>query len=308
MLPPRTFLVILFLIASIGSSKGLAIEHENIYQTLAEARATARTGNYPEALDKLQEAMSLAQESGEELALAITLENMAEIHRLQGNPREALDHYSKALKIYQDIGHSMGISFTGKKVNKILGRTRLKDAPPKKKAPETASAEIPAETREKLINSAIDRIRNRVKEQQAKEGTSEHPLPEASGTTASLPTDPFLPPSGTQETPDDTRQLEYTTYLEKVKGNIVRAWKYPVEASEGKEEGKVDVEFTILKNGRLQNVRILRSSGFSSLDREAIRAVGAASPFYPIPKQIGLDQLSIRFTFNYTLEMAQGSK
>jgi len=137
---------------------------------------------------------------------------------------------------------------------------------------------------------------------------SEPPLPTAPETSASLPTDPFLPPSGTQETTDDTRQLEYTTYLEKVKKNIVSAWKYPVEASEGKEEGKVDVEFTILKNGRMQDVRILRSSGFSSLDREAIRAVGTASPFNPIPNQIGLDQLSIRFTFNYSLEMAQGSR
>jgi len=112
---------------------GLAIENEDIYQILGEARATARTGNYSGALDKLQEAMILAQYSGQELTLAITLENMAEINRLQGNNREALDHYSKALKIYQDLGHSMGISFTGKKVDKILGRTRITIAAPPKK-------------------------------------------------------------------------------------------------------------------------------------------------------------------------------
>ena len=93
-----------------------------------------------------------------------------------------------------------------------------------------------------------------------------------------------------------------------MKENIVHAWSYPEHASERGEEGKVDVEFTIRKDGRLLKVQILQSSGFATLDREAIRAVGAASPFTPIPKQIALEQLSIRFTFNYTLEKRQGSR
>lgn len=320
-IPPfRTLPIILSLVIALGSSTGLAIEEENIFQLLAEARASARSGSYSDALEKLEEAMSLAQAMDEQFALAITLDNMAEIHHLQGNTSEALDRYNQALQIYQEIGHSLGTRATEEKVDKILGRTVKRREEPQN-APEVAATEIPAErrktsaealemraeTRAKLINSAIDRVRSRIKEKRAKKEAGETPKPEAAGATAAIPKDPFFPQWGTQASPVDTGKLQYTNYLEKVKKSIVRAWKYPEIASEGKEEGKVDVEFTIQKYGHLQGVRILQSSGYSSLDREAIRAVGAASPFNPIPQQIG-DPLIIRFTFNYTLETDQASR
>ena len=139
------------------------------------------------------------------------------------------------------------------------------------------------------------------------QGPSEPVASEVPEPKVTPPQEP-LQQSAKLEPRGDTRQTEYTAYLEKVKENIVHAWQYPEQASEEGKEGKVDVEFTILKDGRLLDVRILHSSGFSALDREAIRAVGAASPFTPIPVQIALEQLSIRFTFNYTLEKRQGSR
>jgi protein TonB len=63
----------------------------------------------------------------------------------------------------------------------------------------------------------------------------------------------------------------------------------------------VDLEFTILKPGNVQRVRVLRSSGSGSLDQAAIRAVRAASPFDPIPAETGLAEIRIRFSFSYTL-------
>ena len=317
-LPFRTLPIFLSFVIALGSSKSQAIEEEDIFQLLAEARASARSGSYSEALEQLEEVMSLAQAMDEQFALAITLDNMAEIHHLQGDSSEALDRYTQALQIYQEIGHSMGARSTEEKVDKILGRTRKRKEEPKK-PPEVAAIEIPSEpqetpaetpemgseTRKKLIKNAIDRIRSRIKEQRAKKEAEAALKPEATGATAAIPRDPFFPQGGTKAPPVHTLRSEY---LKKVKENIVRAWRYPEAASEGKEEGKVDVEFTIQKTGRLQGVRILKSSGFSSLDREAIRAVGAASPFNPIPRQLREDPLIVRFTFNYTLETDRASK
>jgi TonB family protein len=303
----QTLPLILFLVSFLPGETVHAVQDTAILQLLAEARSSARKGAYPEALEKLENALSLARENNDPLTKAITLDNIAEINRLQGNTREALDHYAQALKIYKDIGHSLGATATQRKVDRILGRPPRQEQEPPAAAPPPAVAGLPAETREKLINNAIDRIRSRIKEQRSQGEPAETPQDKELERTATIPQ------AGTpEETPapplsEDARQSEYTIYLETVKANIVRAWKYPQEASEEKEEGKVDVEFTILKNGSLQDVRILRSSGFSNLDREALRAVGAASPFTPIPVKIGLDQLSIRFTFNYTLATSQKS-
>ncbi|MFQ5853383.1 MAG: TonB family protein [Candidatus Binatia bacterium] len=270
-----------------------------------EARATARTGKYLEALDKLQEVINLADESGQKLAGAIALNNVAEIHRLQGNTFEALNYYYQALKIYNEIGLRNGIAITGRRIDEILKRGETRGEKTTLRSTEPLVSENPAETRKRLINEAMERVRSRVRARQAKNEPGEPVLSPASGGT---PISPQEPPrqSAKSEPPQDTAQLEYTAYLEQVKKGIVRAWKYPEQASQKREEGKVDVEFTILRDGRLENVRVLGSSGFPSLDREAIRAVRAASPFNPIPEGIALEQLSIRFTFNYNLEKTEG--
>jgi len=305
----QVLLVLFFLVASFGGSTGLAIEGGETFDMINEARTIARTGNYSEALDKLQEAIVLADENEEKLALAIALNNVAEIHRLQGNTIEALESYSQALQVYHEMGHRNGITSTGQKIDKILGRSKQTKTvkTPAPVLPSPPQEENPAETRARLIDEAINRVKNRVKVRQALQGPSEPVASEVPEPKVTPPQEP-LQQSAKLEPRGDTRQTEYTAYLEKVKENIVHAWQYPEQASEEGKEGKVDVEFTILKDGRLLDVRILHSSGFSALDREAIRAVGAASPFTPIPVQIALEQLSIRFTFNYTLEKRQGSR
>ncbi len=323
----QILLILFFLLASLGGSTGLAIEGEETFDMINEARTIARTGNYSEALDKLQEAIVVADENEEILALAIAYNNIAEIHRLQGNTIEALESYSQALQVYHEMGHRNGISSTGQKIDKILGRpnkTKIVGTPETiqnpmtiltpttAQTPETVETtspalppapqeEIPAETRGRLIDDAINRVRNRVKDRQALQGPSEPVASEVSEPIVTPPQEP-LQQSAKLEPPQDTRQVEYrANYLDQVRENIVRAWNYPAQASEERKEGQVDVEFTILKDGRLLDVQILQSSGFGSLDREAIRAVKAASPFKPIPDQMGVPQLPIRFTFNYTL-------
>jgi len=322
----QTLLILFFFLASLGGSTGLAIEGEETFDMINEARTIARTGNYSEALDKLQEAIFVADENEEKLALAIAHNNVAEIHRLQGNTIEALESYSQALQVYHEMGHRNGISSTGQKIDKILGRpmkTKIVGIPETIQKPETIltpvtvqtpetvettspalppapQEEIPAEMRGRLIDDAINRVRNRVKDRQALQGPSKPVTYEVSEPKVTPPQE-LLQQSAKLEPPQDPRQTVYTIYLDQVKENIVRAWRYPEQASEERKEGKVDVEFTILKDGRLLDVRILQSSGFSSLDREAIRAVGAASPFKPIPDQMRVPKLPIRFTFNYTL-------
>lgn len=137
--------------------------------------------------------------------------------------------------------------------------------------PEDARKTSPGK-RETMIEQAIERVKNRVLAQQQETG------PKIKGGS------------------------EYAAYIQGVKNGIVRIWKYPEEALQNQQEGRVEVEFTILEDGRLENVRVLHSSGYASMDQEAIRAVKAAQPFHRIPDRLGLRRMSIEFTFNYVLE------
>lgn len=120
------------------------------------------------------------------------------------------------------------------------------------------------------IDQAIERIRDRL---QARQGSQRESL-----------------------------EAEYAAYLESVKKAIASSWTFPEIAIRNRKEGRVEVEFTILQDGRLVAVRVVQTSGHASMDLAAIDAVKAAAPFAKIPEQLGIERLNVGFTFNYVLE------
>ncbi|MBI2988926.1 MAG: energy transducer TonB [Deltaproteobacteria bacterium] len=97
----------------------------------------------------------------------------------------------------------------------------------------------------------------------------------------------------------DTREPRYVTYFTSIKRAIELVWEYPEPALRQGLQGKLVLEFTILGNGHLEGTRLIRSSGFSVLDQEAMRAVQAASPFHAIPPWIGKSRLDVVASFEY---------
>ena len=97
----------------------------------------------------------------------------------------------------------------------------------------------------------------------------------------------------------DTREPQFIGYFSSIKRDIELVWQYPEPALRNGFEGKLILEFTVLWNGELGETRLIRSSGFSILDEEAMRAVKAAAPFQPIPPWIGRKRLPIVASFEY---------
>ncbi|MBI2349592.1 MAG: energy transducer TonB [Deltaproteobacteria bacterium] len=97
----------------------------------------------------------------------------------------------------------------------------------------------------------------------------------------------------------DTKEPKYVSYFTSIKLAIESVWEYPEPALRQGMQGKLLLEFTILGNGQLEKTRLIRSSGFSILDQEALRAVQAASPFHQIPPSIGKSRLDIVASFEY---------
>jgi protein TonB len=97
----------------------------------------------------------------------------------------------------------------------------------------------------------------------------------------------------------NTRDPQYVTYMTRVKQSIEVEWQYPEMARRYGLQGTLALEFTILGNGQLEGLRLVRSSGSALLDEEGIRAIKAAAPFPPLPAWIKPNPLPISATMEY---------
>ena len=97
----------------------------------------------------------------------------------------------------------------------------------------------------------------------------------------------------------NTRDPLYVSYFTKIKQLIESQWQYPELALRYGLQGRLFLEFTVGADGRLERLRMVRSSGSQLLDEEALRAIKAAAPFPPIPRWIQPNPLPISAAMEY---------
>ena len=101
-----------------------------------------------------------------------------------------------------------------------------------------------------------------------------------------------------------TREFRYASYLgawaQKVTniGNL----NYPAAAREQRLYGSLILHVAVRADGRVESIRVVRSSGFDLLDQAAIQIVELAAPFSPFPPDIAADTdvLDIVRTWQFT--------
>lgn len=129
------------------------------------------------------------------------------------------------------------------------------------------------------------------------------PSPESLARLPSLGREGTNAPAAKEETVSlNTQEFKYYSYFVKLKRLIESVWDYPLEARAQGQQGTLFMEFTISKNGNLEDIKLMRSSRYSILDDEAMRAVRVAlgNPL-PLPEGWGLDRLNVRASFTYQL-------
>ena len=92
-------------------------------------------------------------------------------------------------------------------------------------------------------------------------------------------------PTATFDNPDFT----YGYYVDQMLALISRNWTRPLVG------GGVEawIHFEIERDGRLRDIRVLRSSGINSFDLAALRAVQSSSPLPPLPRAFREDTLGV---------------
>ena len=88
------------------------------------------------------------------------------------------------------------------------------------------------------------------------------------------------------------KPFKYQWYLNNIRAKVERNWKPPFRD----EKKFVRLEFTILRSGKVSNVKIVGSSGNSAVDNIGVRAVRLASPFGKLPVGFSGKTLEIEYT------------
>ena len=98
---------------------------------------------------------------------------------------------------------------------------------------------------------------------------------------------------------EDTGALK--NYIGQIRRSVLGAKRYPEAARRAGRQGTIKVQFTILKDGQVGNVRLLTETPYPNLNREAMAAVKRAAPFAGIPDSIIQQSLKVVLPFRFEL-------
>jgi TonB family protein len=103
----------------------------------------------------------------------------------------------------------------------------------------------------------------------------------------------------------DTMGVDFGPYLTRIVAIVKQNWYTLMPPSVYPpilKQGKLAIEFVILKNGNSTEMAIRTSSGDVALDRAAWASITASNPFPPLPKEFPGKILGLRFYYFYNLE------
>ena len=148
----------------------------------------------------------------------------------------------------------------------------------------------PEPQREPKRHSAVQKVPQRVKPSVPPPPTRPAPLRQA--TAPALITAPAMSERSRRELSD--------TYLSALVAQIDRAKYYPRKSRRRGEEGTVVVRFVIQRDGRLDDIVIVRSSGVERLDEAAQQTLRKLGRTRPIPDALQRDNwpISVPIAFN----------
>lgn len=99
----------------------------------------------------------------------------------------------------------------------------------------------------------------------------------------------------------DAPELHHRGYMRRLKDKIESTWRYPEGAARRRISGDLYITFSINRDGRLGEVKLIKTSGYRDLDEAAMEALKDAAPYWPLPDDWEGDELTIKGHFIYFL-------
>ena len=96
---------------------------------------------------------------------------------------------------------------------------------------------------------------------------------------------------------------DFARYIGPLMNRVRYNWYMMIpEVARRGEKGRVVVIFTIIRNGTVQNLRVVASSKVEVLDRAATAAIKASDPFAPLPADSKGEYLDLQLDFLYNIK------
>lgn len=105
----------------------------------------------------------------------------------------------------------------------------------------------------------------------------------------------------------DTEKDLLASFFKRFRDNIYQVWNYPRAAVERGEAGICLLKIVINQDGSVEHVESLESSGYPTLDREAVAAVYRGASYGNLPSSYPKDQLIIMAYFQYRISASGGT-
>jgi TonB family protein len=97
----------------------------------------------------------------------------------------------------------------------------------------------------------------------------------------------------------DTQGVDFRPYLQRILRDVRDNWYRLIPESAEMNKGKLAIEFAIMKDGKVADMRLVDTSGCQVLDRAAWGGITGSSPFPPLPSEFTAPYLALRFRFSY---------
>jgi periplasmic protein TonB len=91
------------------------------------------------------------------------------------------------------------------------------------------------------------------------------------------------------------------SYRSILASHLQRFKQYPSSARANNEQGSTSLNFTVTRNGRVTSSRLVRSSGFTSLDQETLALIQRAQPLPSFPAEMRDASLNFTVPFSFTV-------
>jgi periplasmic protein TonB len=92
---------------------------------------------------------------------------------------------------------------------------------------------------------------------------------------------------------DEELKKSLLRYQDSIKQKIQQEKQYPRWALRVGHEGEARITFSVLSSGQIKDLRLLSSSGFEELDKEALDAVRRANPFLSFPEALKDNEIRV---------------
>jgi protein TonB len=99
----------------------------------------------------------------------------------------------------------------------------------------------------------------------------------------------------------DTEKDLLISFFQRFRNNIYGVWNYPPRSAERGEEGTCLLKITVNRDGTVEKVQLMESSGHRALDDQAIAAVHKGASYGTISKHYKEETLTLFAFFEYTL-------